>query len=123
LRFLLTAGDVVGFVSFLGDLQGNVSKTVYARDSRCIARLGALHLGPAVLPSAVRIAAEELPSGEYNLDLWTRPLSERYPVHAQPVKVRIEDGRNTCVLLTMPADRITGAILLGGADRNIIPAP
>jgi len=77
----------------------------------------------STLPSAVRIAAEELPSGEYSLDLWTRPLSERYPVHAQPVKVRIEDGRNTCVLLTMPADRITGAILLGGADRNIIPAP
>ncbi|MFN5625727.1 MAG: hypothetical protein ACK5DM_17390 [Planctomyces sp.] len=77
----------------------------------------------STLPAAVRIAAEELPSGEYNLDLWTRPLSERYPVHAQPVKVRIEDGRNTCVLLTMPSDRITGAILLGGADRNIIPAP
>ncbi len=77
----------------------------------------------STLPAAVRIAAEELPSGEYSLDLWTRPLSERYPVHAQPVKVRIEDGRNTCVLLTMPADRITGAILLGGADRNIIPAP
>lgn len=77
----------------------------------------------STLPAAVRIAAEELPTGEYSLDLWTRPLSERYPIHAQPVKVRIEDGRNTCVLLTMPADRITSAILLGGADRNIIPAP
>ncbi len=74
----------------------------------------------STLPGAVRIAAEELPAGEYNLDLWTRPLSERYPLHAQPVKLRIEDGRNTCVLLTVPGDRIRSAVLLGGADRNIL---
>jgi hypothetical protein len=77
----------------------------------------------STLPGAVRIAAEELPVGEYNLDLWTRPLSERYPLHAQPVKLRIEDGRNTCVLLTVPGDRIRSAVLLGGADRNILLPP
>jgi len=72
-----------------------------------------------MLPARIDIAHTELPAGD-----WTTTLnlsSYGGAGSSQVVPVRIEDGRNTFVVCIIPEHRLTGHILVGGADRTTIP--
>lgn len=71
-----------------------------------------------LLPGRIDIARAELPAGQWNAQLNVNG-SARQSVN---VPFHIEDGRNTFVVCLVPDHRITGNILIGGADHGSVPA-
>jgi hypothetical protein len=72
-----------------------------------------------MLPARIDVASVELPEGEWKTQLQIPGAS--FPGGAQTVPVWIENGRNTFVVCMIPEQRLTGHVLVGGADQKVIP--
>ncbi len=72
-----------------------------------------------LLPARIDVARTELPAGDWSTSLQLTG----YEVHgsAQAIPVRIENGRNTCIVVLIPEKTLTGHILVGGADSHTVP--
>jgi hypothetical protein len=72
------------------------------------------------LPARVDIARVELPAGNYTLGLTTSPTGASGS--SMWLDVPVANGRNTCVVVTIPEDRPTGHVLIGGPESRQVPA-
>jgi hypothetical protein len=72
-----------------------------------------------MLPARIDVACVELPEGEWKTQL---QISGAFSASGpQTVPVWIENGRNTFVICLIPEQRMTGHVLVGGADQKVIP--
>ena len=72
-----------------------------------------------MLPGRIDIARTELPEGEWFTTLQVASYGASGP--PQSIPIHIEDGRNTYVLCIIPDRQFTGHILVGGAERSVLP--
>jgi hypothetical protein len=72
------------------------------------------------LPARVDIARIELPAGHYTLGLTTSGAGASGS--SVWLDVPVANGRNTCVVVTIPEDRPTGHLLIGGPESRQVPA-
>ncbi len=73
----------------------------------------------SLLPDTIQVLRVELPVGEHELSLCAvkRDLAVGPP--AWPIRVAIQDGRNTCVLGMFPEDRLVGRLMVSGQDAAV----
>lgn len=70
------------------------------------------------LPARIDVASLELPAGQWNTHI---SLAGQGSSQEKSVTVNIADGRNTCVVLMIPDRKLTGCVLVGGADNQSVP--
>lgn len=73
-----------------------------------------------MLPGRIDIARAELPAGQWTTKLQITGYGTTG--HHSSVPIHIADGRNTYILCIIPEREFTGNILVGGADKHVVPA-